>query len=403
MRRGFSFDYRSCPRSPRIIIALAMLVVCASLAALRSAANADESIAAAQPMVITLAPIPSELMWSRLGAEVAYVDLLPDGRIAVLGGKPRGPDGYLRLIDIKTGQEIYYYVPNTDGFGGDDDGWADVAVLQDAVFIYFGGGWLRRGTIDAHSATGSSVFPNEGIELHPTGASVGAMVADGNSVLVGWGGLTDSDQGDDCGTGPVVARLSSDGRELWRWQDTAEKFAFPNDIAVLADGTILVLVEGYPKGPAGVGWNFCPNDREYLVALAPDGREIGRLDLPGDMSPFPLVLSRDGTEVLATDNAPDGNLSAILHIHMEADRILMESVDVAGKVPDVRNHRALVTDLDGGGYRLIIFPGDVATLDSDNNVLGRSLPKIDRHRCSIASHRGLVCWDKDKVTIVPLR
>lgn len=377
--------------------------VAVSLLAFLATSAATAGANAPQPIIVTLAPIAAEQMWSRLGAEIAYVDLLPDGRIAVLGGRPRGPDGYLRLIDIKTGQETYYYVPYTDGFGGDDDGWGSVVVLDDAVFIYFDGGWLKRGTIDRHSATGSSVFPNGDIELHPMGAAAGAMAADGNSLLVGWGGLIDSEESDECGTGPVVARLSSEGKEIWRWRDEAEKFAFPNDIAVLADGTIIVLVEGHPGRSAGFGWNACPNDREYLVALAPDGHEIDRRDLPVDTYPFPLALGRDGTELLATHNAPDGNLSAILRVHMEAGHIEIDAVDVAGKVSDVASYMALATSLDGGGYRLIIFPGDVVTLDSDKNVVDRVFPGFNRHRCSIASRRGLVCWNKDQVMIIPLR
>lgn len=381
----------------------ASVIHCAGLFAFPPASHAEEAAAALQPVTMTLPPIPSEVMWSRLGAEIAYVDLLPDGRIAVLGGKPRGPDGYLRLIDMKTGQETYYYVPDSDGFGAGDHGWADVAVLEDAVFIYSDGGSLRRAAIDRRSATGSSVFPNGHVELHPMGAAPGAMVTDHNSVLVGWGGLIDSDEGDGCGTGPVVVRLSSEGKEIWRWQDPSEKFAFPNDIVVLADGTILVLVEGDASRGIGRGWNSCPSDLEYLLALSPDGHEIGRVDLPPDVSPLPLVLSEDGTEVLATDNGPDGNLSAILHIRVEGNRIQIEPVNVVGKVSDVDNHTALVSRLDNGGYRLIIFPGDIVTLDRDKNLVDRSFPSIERHHCSLRSGRGLVCWSKDRVSVISLR
>jgi hypothetical protein len=389
-----------------VMLGLVPVIFCASLLAILPVSRADEGVAAPQPVTITLPPIASEMMWSRLGAEIAYVDLLPDGRIAVLGGKPRGPDGYLRLIDMKTGQETYYYVPDSDGFGAGDSGWAEVAVLENAVFIYSDGSLLRRGTIDRRSATGSSVFPSGHVELDrgaADAAAPGAMVADRNSVLIGWGGLREFDQGDDCGTGPVVVRLSPEGKEIWRWQDATEKFAFPNDITVLADGTILVLVEGDARRPIGMGRNSCPTKREYLVALTPDGHEIARLDLPTDVLPFPLVLNRNGTEVLATHNSPDGNLSAILRIRLEADRILIEPVDIAGKVPGVDDHMALVTGLDDGGYRLIIFPGDVVTLDRDNKVVDRNFPSIARYHCSLRSSRGLVCWGKDRVSVIPLR
>src|SRR5882724_3618079 len=130
MRRFSLYLSRSIP----IAIGCVTVICCIGLFAFLSAPNADESVAAPQPVTITLAPISSEVMWSRLVAAIDYVDLLPDGRIAVLGGKPRGPDGYLRLTDMKSGQETYYYLPNSEDFGGTDNGWADVAVLDDAVF-----------------------------------------------------------------------------------------------------------------------------------------------------------------------------------------------------------------------------------------------------------------------------
>lgn len=356
-------------------------------------------------VAITLAPISSEVMWSRLGAEIAYVDLLPDGRIAVLGGRPRGPDGYLRLIDMKSGQETYYYLPNSDDLGGTDNGWADVAVLEGAVFIYSDGSRLRRGTIDLRSATGSSVFPNSDVELNRGsggGAAPGAMVADYNSLLVGWGGLGDSDEGDDCGTGPVVVRLSSDGTEIWRWNDSTEKFAFPNEIVVLSNGTILALVEGDTRRWIERGWNSCPSDLKYLLVLSPDGREIARANLPSDMSLTPMVLSGNGTEVLAAGVTFDGNLSAILHIRVQAGRIQIERDNLADKMSGINPHDVLVASLDSEGYRLITFSGAVVTLDRQGHVVDRNFPIIGGQRCSLSSGLGLVCWYKDQVSVLPL-
>lgn len=391
IHRSASSGCSSLRMSARIYV---VSLVCLLLGISSSHAG-DSSLA--RVVTIPLTPVSPQAIWSALDGKIEYVDLLPGGRIAVLGGVPRGPDGYLRLIDMKTGQETYYYLPNSDGFGGADNGWADVAVLDDLTFIYYDGSALRR------AATGSFAFPNSHVDPKSDGgAAPGAMVADHNSLLVGWGGLIQPEEGNDCGTGPVVVRLSSEGSEIWRWHDPTEKYAFPDEIVVLSDGTILALVEGNPRRWPGYWWNACPSDLKYLVALSSDGREIARVDLPPEMSLTPLALSADGAEVLAADVAFDGTLSAILHIRMDAGQIQIERDRVADEISTPNPHDVLVTSLEGGGYRLITFSGAVMTLDRQGHIVDRSFPIIGGQRCSLDSGLGLVCWYEDRVSVLPL-
>lgn len=363
--------------------------------------HADEGGEIPEPITITLSKAKLQPVAALQNAKIDHIDFLPDGRIAVIGGVSPADGGYLRIIDPKTGDVEEHYLPDGNGIGGLDRTGPEVAVVGDATFLYTSNGVVQRFlSQDAVVEGRSGIVVDPGLDVE---AAAGAMSADRDSVLVSWWEMDPSKRSNECGDGAAIARLSSEGKAIWRWQDPKAGFNFPNDILVLADGTILVLVKGGPNEWMGTMWNFCAHGQEYLVALAPDGRELARLDLPANVWLESLSLGWNGAEVIATAGPIGGDLDAIMRIRIESGRLRLDRIEVAGKVSKVSPYGAIATSLEAGGYRLILWTGEVVTLDECGDVVSAYSPALGGDRCHIQGNRGLICWSEREISVLPLR
>jgi hypothetical protein len=260
---------------------------------------------------------------------VRFRQWLPDGRLAIAGNTAPRENGYLRIIDPKTMAEEDYYMVGGDGIGPIDRVLPSVAVVGDAVFFLNGYGNLMRATKQQKLMADI----NLGFETEEYAeAASGAIVADGNSVLVSWWESIPSKKGH-CGDGPVVARLSVEGEFLWRWRDRQGGDNFANKMVVLKDGTILILVEGYPHEYMGTMWYAaCGHGYEYLVALSSDGREIARRSIPRKLRLGPLSLGWNKQEVVAAAGYPYSVPDTVVRIRVVGDQLQLDRVPIARSI-----------------------------------------------------------------------
>jgi hypothetical protein len=392
---------------------MAILLACGiGLSAWNS--NAEESADTIAPIRVTLPTpdIPSGVDL-RLGL-TNDVTMLPDGRIAVIGYTFVSSRVYVRIYDPRTGADEIRYAPLSSDFELANRLDSPVAALGETLFIYGSGVTLLRAGPRSSVADPVAIHEEDSPE-HSNPAdpdanvnslrAVGSIIEDRDSVLVGWWEdvPTNPDADDRCGVGATVARVSSDGRLVWRWQDPRGGFGFPNEMAVLASGTIIVQIDGGgAREDMGTIMNPCVNGSESVVALTPDGNEIARLDLPWGTAVGPLSLSADGNEALATARFDDGP-DAILRIGLDDKNIMLRRIELSEHILDSRYSGSIVTTLMRGGYRILTDIPSELILDEQANVIdGRVLTAVMGRGCSVQGDRAVICWAGDEVALLPL-
>ena len=404
MRRVLLYAFRSWIGSMRIAIVLMGPVL--NLGTLTPGANAEEGAAKIAPIQITLPPAGT------LGP-ILDVNLLSDGRVAMIGYVTDSRDTYIRVFDPRTGADEFYVEPLEGGLQPVDGIDRSNAIAGDSLFAYGVKSKLLRGPLDAARAVASSTQADEttrplsrlqGYDLSGTKRISGAMASDGDTVLIGWWeGAYAKLRAGDCGGGAILRRVASDGRELWRWQDKRGGFSLPKDIVALADGTILVRVN------RGYGWGWIPEVSEgcfdgsaEIVALAPDGHEIDRRDLSLFLCVGPLSLSADGQDAVAlaqTDDAP----YAVVQFGIEESRIRLRRLDLPEKIPDIGCQSNAATTTLQGGYRVTANHDGVLTLDDRGHPLAwEPFPTNQAMECKGHGDQGVVCWKDNQVAILPL-
>lgn len=391
---------------------LISVLVCFEVAAhdVRAADSADTTA----PIRVTLPTpdIPGGVDL-RLGL-IDNVTVLPDGRIAVIGDTFASSRVYVRIYDPITGADEIRYAPLSSDFelaGGLD---SPVAALGDTLFIYGSGATLLRAGPRSSVADPVAIHEEDVLEhLNPANPdalassqrAVGSIVEDRDSVLVGWWEdiSANPDADDRCGVGAAVARVSSDGRLVWRWQDPGGGFGFPNGMVVLESGIIVVQIDGDgAREDMGTMLNPCVNGSESVVALTSDGDEIARLDLPWGTAVGPLSLSANGNEALATAHFDDG-ADAILRIGVDDNKIALRRVDLPEHILDSRYSGSIVTTLIQGGYRILTDLPSELILDEQANVSDRGVLKaVMGTSCSVQGDRAVICWAVDEVAFLPL-
>ncbi|MFZ5792053.1 MAG: hypothetical protein ACOY3L_15285 [Pseudomonadota bacterium] len=362
--------------------------------------RAEDNDVLPPPMLISLPPLDLPPSVDQRVDHVASASLLSDGRIAVLGSTAPAENGFLRIFDPKSGTEEDHYWVGNDGAGPTS---ASVETIGDAVFIFGTGGSLWR--VSKQDVLVSDVDFGRDTAFGSTTVS-GAMLVDGKSVLLSWWEATPS-RNEFCGNGAVVARLSPEGKVIWRWQDRQGGFYFPNDMVVLADSTILVLVEGSPNEYMGTMWNPCVHGWEYLVALSPDGHEIARRTLPRRVWLGPLSLSWDGKEALGAVGSDIfvGAAEAIMRIRVESGRILWDRVNIAAKIDGLFYEETIVTSLEKGGYLAFPAHGPLAVKLDEGGEAARiySRPVDLTGLCGVQLGRGVLCGSGDMFALLPLQ
>ncbi|MGH6939526.1 hypothetical protein [Hypericibacter sp.] len=391
---------------------LLSILVCFGIAAPKVGAADDTDIIAPIRITLPMPDIPGGVDL-RLGLTDS-VTMLPDGRIAVIGYTFASSRVYVRIYDPRTGADEIRYAPLSSDFELANRLNSPVAAIGDTLFIYGSRVTLLRAGPRSSVADPVAIHEEDSPE-HSNPAdpdanvnslrAVGSIIEDRDSVLVGWWEdvSTNPDADDRCGVGATVARVSSDGRLVWRWQDPRGGFGFPNEMAVLASGTIIVQIDGGgAREDMGTIMNPCVNGSESVVALTPDGNEIARLDLPWGTAVGPLSLSADGNEALATARFDDGP-DAILRISLDDNKITLRRVDLSKQILDSRYSGSIVTTLRRGGYRILTDIPSELILDEQANVSdGRVLNTVMGRGCSVQGDRAVICWAGDEVTFLPL-
>jgi hypothetical protein len=276
---------------------------------------------------------------------------LPDGRLAIAGNTAPRENGYLRIIDPRTKVEEDYYLVGGDGVGPMGRTEPSVVVVGDAIFLLNDGGDLVRASKQQQLM--ARIDLGFYTEIYADAAS-GAILNDGNSVLVSWWESVPSKRGY-CGDGAVVAHLSPEGKILWRWRDRQGGDNFPNDMVVLKTGTIIVLIEGHSTEFMGSMWEAaCGHDYEYLVALSPDGREIARRSIPRGTWLQKLGLGGGGDEVIAAGGYTYKYVDKVARIRVEGSSLKFDWTPLSQIVPIHPGDDVAVTLLEGGGLTLEI-------------------------------------------------
>lgn len=391
---------------------LLSILVCFGIAAHKVGAADDTDTIAPIRVTLPTPDIPGGVDL-RLGL-TDDVTMLPDGRIAVIGYTFASSRVYVRIYDPRTGADEIRYAPLSSDFELANRLDSPVVALGDTLFIYGSRVTLLRAGPRSSVAEPVAIHEEDSPEhLNPADPdanvnslrAVGSIIGDRDSVLVGWWEdvPTNPDADDRCGVGATVARVSSDGRLVWRWQDPRGGFGFPKEMAVLASGTIIVQIDGDgAREDMGTIMNPCVNGSESVVALTPDGNEIARLDLPWGTIVGPLSLSADGNEALATARFDDGP-DAILRIGLDDKNITLRRVELSEHILDSRYSGSIVTTLMRGGYRILTDIPSELILDEQANVIdGRVLKAVMGRGCSVQGGGAVICWAGDEVAFLPL-
>jgi hypothetical protein len=404
MRRILWRASRSWIRPIRITIVLLGAVL--SLGTLNPGADADEGVARIVPVQIDLPPADT------LGP-ILDVNLLSDGRVAMIGYVTDSRDTYIRVYDPRTRADEVYVEPLEGGLQPADGIDRTIAIAGDSLFVYGIKAKLLRAPLDAARTVSSSMPAGDtagrltrlqGYDLSGIKRISGAMAPDHDTILVGWWeGAYDKLHAGDCGAGAILRRVSADGREIWRWQDPRGGFSLPKDIVALADGTILLRVN------RGYGWGWVPDvsercfgDSSEIVSLSPDGHEVGRLDLSPFLCLGPLSLSADGRDAVAlaqTDDEP----YAVVQLGMEEGRLRLRSLNLPEKIPDIGCQSNAATTTLQGGYRITASYDGLLTLDDRGHPLAwEPFPSDRAMECKGHGDQGVICWRDNRVAILSL-
>jgi hypothetical protein len=334
----------------RCLCAVAVLFLILTVVAGRAIA---QDAAAAHPTLGTIPPFQPPPWVDERDDIVGLRQWLPDGRLAIAGNTALRENGYLRIIDPETEVEEDYYLVGGDGVGPMGRTEPSVVAIGDDIFLLNRGGDLMRASKRRQLMTRIDLgFYTE----EYADAASGAILADGNSVLVSWWESVPSKRGY-CGDGAVVARLSSAGKILWRWRDRQGGDNFPNDMVVLKNGTIIVLVEGHSTEFMGSMWEAaCGHGYEYLVALSPDGQEIARRSIPRGTWLQKLSLGWSGDEVIAAGGYLYKYVNEIVRISVEGSSLKFDWVPLSRIVSIDPSDDVVVTPLEGGDFSLDIGP-----------------------------------------------
>lgn len=355
------------------VIAVAVTLLVAIAGRAQSEPVIVDDTSATHPAIGTIPPFQPPPWVDERDDVVRFRQWLPDGRVAIAGNTaPRG-NGYLRIFDPRTRIEEDYYMVGGDGVDSIDRYSRSVVVTGDAVFLLNSYGQLWRGTRQQRLMAKIDL----GFETEEyADAASGTILADGNSVLVSWWESVPSKKGY-CGDGPVVARLSPEGKFLWRWRDRQGGDNFANNMAVLGDGTILLLVDGYPYERMGTMWEtICGHEYEYLVALSADGREIARRSVPRKLALGPLSLGWNKQEAVAAAGYPNSMLDMVVRIRVTNGRIELDRVPITRNITTHRADEAFAASLEKGGYEIRV-PGIIeAIIDENGNVMTTKLLQI---------------------------
>jgi len=372
-----------------IAVAFAILMAMANRA--QSGPVTVDDTGASHPDIGTIPPFQPPSWVDERDDVVRFRQWLPDGRLAIAGNTAPRENGYLRIFDPKTGAEEDYYMVGGDGVDSIDRYTRSVVVIGDTVFLLNSYGELRRGTRQQRLMAKIDL----GFETEEYAeAASGAILADGNAVLVSWWESVPSKKGY-CGDGPVVARLSPEGEFLWRWRDRQGGDKFANNMAVLSDGTILLLVDGYPYERMGTMWEtVCGHEYEYLVALSPDGREIARRSVPRKLVLGPLSLGWNKQEAVAAAGYPNSVLDTVVRIRVTDGQIELDRVPIARNITTYRADKAFATSLENGGYEIRV-PGVIeAIIDENGNVMTTKPLRVPpAEPCDPSGGKDLTCSD----------
>lgn len=317
---------------------------------------------------------------------------LPDGRLAIVGNTAPRENGYIRIINLKTGIEEDFYLVGGDGVGWID--WRDspIVMIGDAVFFLGSYGNLMRGTAERR------LMADIDLGFHTeeyADAASGTILVDRDSVLVSWWESVPSKKGY-CGDGPVVARLSAEGDILWRWRDRQGGDNFPNDMVVLKDGTVVILVEGNSLDRMGSMWEqACGHGYEYLVALSPDGREIARRSIPRGTWLQKLSLGWDGKEVTAAGGYLYKYVNEVMRIRVEGAYMKFDRVPLSRIVPIGADDDVVATSLEEGGFNVEVGPHSVRLRIDESGEIIESTDLNPRREtsCHPQGNRYVICSD----------
>jgi hypothetical protein len=387
--RNRRFAISLIQRDARWLCAAALLLFVLTVVAARAIA---QDTGAAHPTIDALPPFQPPAWVDERDDVVRFRQWLPDGRLAIAGNTAPRENGYLRVIDPKTMAEEDYYMVGGDGIGPIDRFTPSVVVIGDAVFFLNGYGNLMRGTkqhrlmVDIDLGFNAEEYAE---------ADSGVILADGNSVLVSWWESVPSKKGY-CGDGPVVARLSAEGRILWRWQDRQGGDNFPNDMVTLKDGTILILVEGHSLEHRGSMWEVaCGHGYEYLVALSPNGHEIARRSVPRGTWLQKLSLGWNGNEVITAGGYLYEYVNELVRIRVEGGYLKFDRVPLSRIVSIDPGDDVAATSLEEGGFNLDVGPHPIRLrIDESGRIIDvRDLNPPRETSCHPQGNRYAICSD----------